>query len=175
MEKFEQAKKEIERLPRELVKHQDLYNKEAQPLISDLEYDRLVDQLIALEERYPELKAADSPSQRVGSDLNSEFPEVPHTVMMLSLDKTYTPEGILEWIEKSNKRVGHPLTYIVEEKIDGVSLVLYYEEGLLARAVTWGNGGVGNDITPNAKTFGTIPLRLSQPLNIAVQGAILLP
>ena len=99
MEKFEQAKKEIERLSRELVKHQDLYYKEAQPLISDLEYDRLVDQLIALEERYPELRAVDSPSQRVGSDLNSEFPEVPHTVMMLSLDKTYSPEGILEWIE----------------------------------------------------------------------------
>ncbi len=175
MEKFEQAKKEIERLSRELVKHQDLYYKEAQPLISDLEYDRLVDQLIALEERYPELKAADSPSQRVGSDLNSEFPEVPHTVMMLSLDKTYTPEGILEWIEKSNKRVGHPLTYIVEEKIDGVSLVLYYEEGLLARAVTRGNGVVGNDITPNAKTIGTIPLRLSQPLNIAVRGEVFLP
>ena len=175
MEKFEQAKKEIERLSRELVKHQDLYYKEAQPLISDLEYDRLVDQLIALEERYPELRAVDSPSQRVGSDLNSEFPEVPHTVMMLSLDKTYSPEGILEWIEKSNKRVGHPLTYIVEEKIDGVSLVLYYEEGLLARAVTRGNGVVGNDITPNAKTIGTIPLRLTQPLDIAVRGEVFLP
>lgn len=170
MEKREHAKIEIEQLSRELLKHQDLYYKEAQPLISDLEYDRMIDRLKTLEERYPELRAVDSPTLRVGSDLNSEFPEVPHTVMMLSLDKTYTTAGILEWIEKSNKRVGHPLTYIVEEKIDGVSLVLYYEQGILSRAVTRGNGIVGNDITTNAKTIGTIPLKLPQPLNIAVRG-----
>ncbi len=175
MEKREHAKIEIEQLSRELLKHQDHYYKEAQPLIADLEYDRMIDRLKTLEERYPELRAVDSPTLRVGSDLNSEFPEVPHTVMMLSLDKTYTTAGILEWIEKSNKRVGHPLTYIVEEKIDGVSLVLYYEQGILSRAVTRGNGIVGNDITTNAKTIGTIPLKLPQPLNIAVRGEVFLP
>ncbi len=175
MEKIEMARQEIAHLSTEVRKHQDLYYKAAQPVITDREYDRMLDRLIYLENLYPTLKAVDSPSLRVGSDLDSSFPEVAHTVAMLSLDKTYAPQGILEWVTKTSKRIDEPLSFVVEEKIDGVSLVLYYEEGYLARAVTRGNGIVGNDITPNAKTIGTIPLKLSKALNIAVRGEVFLP
>lgn len=174
MDGFDQAKKEISELSNELRRHQYRYYVEAKPEISDLQYDRMIDRLIDLESRFPELKLPDSPSQRVGSDLGSSFPEVVHSVPVLSLDKAYTTESILQWIERLGKRGEQRLSFVVEEKMDGVSLVLYYEHGLLVRAVTRGNGSVGNDVTANAKTITSIPLRLTQPLDIAVRGEVFL-
>lgn len=174
MDGVEQAKREMEKLSEELRKHQYRYYVEAKPEISDMQYDRMLDRLIDLERQYPSLKSPDSPSQRVGSDLGSSFPEVAHSVPVLSLDKAYTDESILQWIQRLRNRGEQRLSFVVEEKMDGVSLVLYYEEGLLVRAVTRGNGYVGNDVTANAKTITSIPLRLKEPLDVAVRGEVFL-
>ncbi|MDD3942072.1 MAG: NAD-dependent DNA ligase LigA [Sphaerochaetaceae bacterium] len=171
---IEQAKQEIARLSEVLRRHQHLYYVEAMPEISDLEYDRLVDSLLFLESQYPDLRLPDSPSQRVGSDLGVGFPEVRHTIPVLSLDKAYTTDAVLQWMKRTRERGETHLSFTVEEKIDGVSLVLYYEKGLLARAVTRGNGSVGNDVTANAKTIQSIPLRLPKPLDVAVRGEVFL-
>lgn len=174
MDGAEQAKREMEQLSEELRKHQYRYYVEAKPEITDMQYDRMLDRLIDLERQYPSLKSPDSPSQRVGSDLGSSFPEVAHSVPVLSLDKAYTDEIILQWIQRVRNRGEQRLSFVVEEKIDGVSLVLYYEKGLLMRAVTRGNGYVGNDVTANAKTIASIPLRLTEPIDVAVRGEVFL-
>lgn len=174
MEAFEYGREEVAKLSEALRRHQHLYYVEANPVISDLEYDRLMNRLIELEEKYPELLSPDSPSQRVGSDLGSSFPEVSHSVPVLSLDKAYSAEAIVQWIGRVRSRGEQQLSFVVEQKMDGVSLVLYYEQGLLVRAVTRGNGFVGNDVTANAKTITSIPLRLSQPVTIAVRGEVFL-
>jgi len=157
-----------------LLEYQRAYYVDGRPLVSDLEYDRLFDELLALEKEHPSLRTPDSPTQRVGSDLTSDFPEVEHTIPVLSLDKAYSDGEILNWISKTMKNTGENLSFVLEEKIDGFSVVLYYEKGLLVRAVTRGNGFVGNDVTANAKTIQTIPLRLTQPIDIAVRGEIYL-
>lgn len=157
-----------------LEKYQRAYYVEGRPLVSDLEYDRLFDELSLIEKENPSLRTPDSPTQRVGSDLTSDFPEVEHTIPVLSLDKAYSDGEVLNWISKTMKNTGENLSFVLEEKIDGFSVVLYYEKGVLSRAVTRGNGFVGNDVTANAKTIQTIPLRLSEPVDIAVRGEIYL-
>ena len=147
----------------------------AQPTVSDQEYDRLFDELLRLEREHPELRQPDSPTARVGSDLSLELPEVAHTVPVLSLDKAYTAAEVRAWMEKTSAAGGMPLSFTVEEKIDGSAIVLYYEAGRLARAVTRGNGVVGNDVTANVRTIRAVPLRLPEPLEVAVRGEIFLP
>jgi DNA ligase (NAD+) len=172
---FEQSiEDEILQLRETLRQYQHEYYIEAKPTVSDLTYDRLMDRLIQLETENPQYRLSDSPSQRVGSDLNADFPEVSHTVPILSLDKAYTPTALLQWIEKSENRGDNSLSFVIEEKIDGVSMVLYYEKGLLVRAVTRGNGYVGNDVTTNIKTIGSVPLRLKEAVTIAVRGEVYL-
>ncbi|HEY9594735.1 MAG TPA: NAD-dependent DNA ligase LigA, partial [Spirochaetia bacterium] len=143
-------------------------------VVSDAEYDRLFDQLVALETEFPDLALPDSPTRRVGSDLTQELPEVRHTVPVLSLDKSYTAEELSAWIGKTVRATERPLSFVCEEKIDGSSIVLYYEKGVLARAVTRGNGEIGNDVTGNVKTIGAVPLRLSRDVTVAVRGEIFL-
>ncbi len=104
-----------------------------------------------------------------------DFPEVAHTIPVLSLDKAYSSEAVLQWMQRTETKGGSTLAFVVEEKIDGVSIVLYYEDGLLVRAVTRGNGFIGNDVTGNIKTIGAVPLRLKQPLSLAVRGEVYLP
>lgn len=146
----------------------------ARPTVSDREYDRLFDELRRLERDHPELRQPDSPSARVGSDLNAELPEVAHTVPVLSLDKAYAAAEVSAWMEKSSAAAGLPLSYTVEEKIDGAAIVLYYEAGRLARAVTRGNGIVGNDVTANVRTIRSVPLLLAEPVTVAARGEIFL-
>jgi DNA ligase (NAD+) len=148
---------------------------DGRPEVSDQEYDRLFSRLRELEEQWPELRRNDSPTVRVGSDLSSDFPEVDHTIPVLSLDKAYNAGEITAWMQRTGKREKSGLTFVVEEKIDGVSIVLYYEEGILARAVTRGNGFTGNDVTANVRTIGAVPLRLTEAVDIAVRGEIYLP
>jgi len=167
--------REAERLRELLRRYQHEYYVLAHPSVSDQEYDRLFDRLRELERLHPELDREDSPTRRVGSDLTQELPEVPHTVPVLSLDKAYTAGELEAWVRKTEKSVGRRLSYVAEEKIDGSSIVLYYEQGKLARAVTRGNGLVGNDVTGNVRTIGAVPLRLPQPLTLAVRGEIFLP
>ena len=174
MNELDHIQQEIKRLTDALNTHQHRYYVEAMPSISDQQYDLMMDQLIELEQRYPELATADSPSQRVGSDLGSSFPEVPHTVPVLSLDKAYDEQALLQWMHRTGAKGAQPLSFIAEEKMDGVSLVLYYERGVLVRALTRGNGFVGNDVTTNAKTIRSIPLRLTEDIDIAVRGEVFL-
>ncbi len=171
----EEIQKEIRELSDLLTLYQHAYYVENAPKVSDLEYDRLYDRLVELENKYPRYRFPDSPSLRVGSDLNSDFPEVAHTIPVLSLDKAYSSDEVLSWMEKTARKSNRDLTFIVEEKIDGASIVLYYEKGLLVRGVTRGNGTVGNDITPNVRTIRSVPLKLSEPVDIAVRGEIFLP
>ncbi|MGN0831227.1 MAG: NAD-dependent DNA ligase LigA [Candidatus Ornithospirochaeta sp.] len=170
-----EVKEEMFSLAQKLKIYQDTYYKEGKSLVSDSEYDRLTDRLIALEKEFPEFAAPDSPTKRVGSDLTNDFPEVQHTIPVLSLDKAYSDESVLDFFSRSIEKKGGELSFAAEEKIDGISMVLYYEDGILVRAVTRGNGSVGNDVTPNIVTIPSIPLSLPEPLDIAVRGEVYLP
>jgi DNA ligase (NAD+) len=167
-----EAKKEIERLSRELLRHQYLYYVKAEPEISDLEYDKLFDKLVQLEKKYPQLASENSPTKRVGSDLDNSFPEREHTIPVLSLDKEYSILGLEKWVAKTIKNTQKDLSFVVEEKIDGASMVLYYKRGRLDAALTRGNGLVGNDITENARTIKQIPLVVDLAFDFAVRGEI---
>ena len=136
---MDDVRKEIEDLSAKLTKYQDAYYKDGISLVPDSEYDGLWDKLKDLEDKYPEYALPDSPTKRVGSDLTNEFPEVRHTIPVLSLDKAYSRQEVLSFFSKSIEKEGGELSFVAEEKIDGISMVLYYEDGLLARAVTRGN------------------------------------
>ncbi len=166
------VKDRIEALSQKLLAYQKAYYVDGQSLVSDTEYDGLFDELVRLEAENPEYAYPDSPTKRVGSDLSSEFPEVKHTIPVLSLDKAYSEEEILSFFNKSIVKEGEKLSFVAEEKIDGISMVLYYVDGILDRAVTRGNGEVGNDVTDNIKTIHAVPLKLPEPLNLAVRGEV---
>lgn len=157
-----------------LTEYQRAYYVTGRAIVSDMEYDRLFDELLLLEKEHPEIRTPDSPTQRVGSDLSSDFPEVQHSIPVLSLDKAYSDSEILAWIRKTMKNTEQELSFVLEEKLDGFSIVLYYEKGVLSRAVTRGNGSVGNDVTANVKTIYAVPLRLTEPVDIAVRGEVFL-
>lgn len=165
-------RKEVRELVDRLLGYQRAYYVEGKPLVSDLEYDRLFDMLKRIEEENPGFVFPDSPTLRVGSDLTNDFPEVRHTIPVLSLDKAYSTSEVLAFFEKNIRKEESMLSFVAEEKIDGVSMVLYYENGILVRAVTRGNGEVGNDVTPNIRTIGSVPLSLPEPLTIAVRGEV---
>lgn len=168
--------KKIRHLSEKLRLFQHEYYVLAHPSVEDSEYDRLFDTLVQLEKEYPQYLFTDSPTQRVGSDLSSEFPEVNHSIPVLSLDKAYSVEELVSWSSRiAIKSEDTPLSFVVEEKIDGISIVLYYEEGVLTKAVTRGNGFIGNDVTANVKTIGAVPLRLAEPISLSVRGEIYLP
>lgn len=155
----------IDELVHSLNEHNYRYNVLAQPAISDREYDQLLRELQDLEESHPEHLRADSPSQRVGSDLSKSFPTVVHRTPMLSLENTYSGDEVREFVERMERELpNRDLTYACELKIDGVALSIHYEQGLLVRAVTRGDGTQGEDITPNVRTIRTIPIRLREPL-----------
>ncbi len=165
-------KKRIEALAARLLKQQYLYYVQARPEISDEEYDRLFDELLRLEKRFPQYAAANSPSRRIGSDLDNTFPEKPHSVPVLSLDKFYRTEEIGQWLSKTAAAAGNNLGFTVEEKIDGASIVLYYERGELQHALTRGNGQLGNDVSANVRTIIQVPLRVDELSPFAVRGEI---
>lgn len=165
-------KKRMDRLAAELLKHQYLYYVQARPEIGDEEYDRLFDELLRLERRFPQYAGENSPSRRIGSDLDNAFPERAHAVPVLSLDKLYRPEEIGQWLAKTATAAAGAVGFTVEEKIDGASIVLYYERGELHHALTRGNGVLGNDVTANVRTIGQVPLRVAEPSPFAVRGEI---
>ena len=166
-----QAAAEIERLSEEIRRHEHAYYVLARPQIADAEFDRLLETLIELERRHSELRGADSPTRRVGSDLTRDLPEVEHTVPVLSLDKAYDMADVERWMAKA--RAADPgAAFVVEEKIDGTSILLHYRDGVLEQAVTRGNGRTGNDVTENVRTIRTVPLRLTAPETLAVRGEI---
>ena len=141
------------------------------PTITDQEYDRYMEELMRLEEAHPEFKKIDSPTQRVGSEVISEFKKVTHEIPMLSLGDIFNEEEIILFDERVKKVVPNP-KYVAELKIDGLSVSLLYRNGELVRAATRGDGVTGEDITHNAKTIKDIPLRINKPIDIEVRGEI---
>jgi DNA ligase (NAD+) len=166
------TKKKIEELSKEILRHQYLYYVKAQSEISDKEYDRMFDELLELEKKYPELASENSPTKRVGSDLDNAFPEKEHTIPVLSLDKEYTGEELEKWLTKTIKNANQELSFVVEEKIDGASIVLYYKTGQLESALTRGNGIVGNDVIENVRTIKQVPLVTGETTDFTVRGEI---
>ena len=165
-------KKRIEELSKELLRHQYLYYVKAEPEISDREYDRMFDELVELEKKYPELALENSPTKRVGSDLDNAFPEKEHSIPVLSLDKEYSSEELEKWLTKTIKNANRELSFVVEEKIDGASIVLYYKTGQLESALTRGNGIVGNDVIENVRTIKQVPLVTDENSDFTVRGEI---
>ena len=156
-----EAEAKIKTLRKDLERHNRLYYLEAKPEISDHEYDRLMRELIDLEADFPEFATPDSPSQRVGGEPLKEFKTIEHKVPMLSLDNTYSREELQDFDGRVAKGLGDGhYDYFVEEKIDGVSIALVYEKGLLKLGATRGDGKYGDDITENIKTLGAVPLRI---------------
>ncbi len=157
----EKASKRIEQLVRDLNEHSYRYYVLGAPSVSDEEFDRLMVELEELESAHPDLVPPDSPTRRVGSDLSGSFPAVRHEVPMLSLDNTYSEADLVEFDARLRRELpGEALDYLAELKVDGVALSLTYENGLLVRGVTRGDGVQGEEITPNVRTIRSIPLRL---------------
>ena len=151
----------IAQLVEQLNEHNYRYAVLNDPVISDRAYDALMRELSDLEARHPDLIQPDSPTQRVTSDLTLQFPTVQHDVPMLSLDNTYSEDELRDFEDRIRRELpDEELQYVAELKIDGVALSLIYENGLLTRGVTRGNGTQGEDITPNVKTIKSIPIRL---------------
>ena len=162
----------------ELERHNRLYYQDAQPEISDRDFDTLMHELLELEGRYPELASPHSPSQRVGGAPVEGFEQVPHNPPMLSLDNSYNLDEVTEWVARVQRQVpDEALSFIAELKLDGVSISLLYEDGLLSQAVTRGNGSVGDDVTSNVRTLRSLPLRLSgePPTRLVLRGEIFMP
>ena len=141
------------------------------PTISDQEYDRYMQELIKLEEKYPLLKRDNSPTSRVGGTVIDEFKKVTHKIPMLSLSNVFNESDIIAFDERVRKEVSNP-KYVVEPKIDGLSVSLYYENGEFVRAATRGDGVVGEDITHNVLTIKNVPLKLRRDITIEVRGEI---
>lgn len=173
------VKEKILSLVQELKEHNYNYYVLADPTISDSEFDTKLKELDSLEQANPELLQPDSPTQRVGGAITKDFESFTHIRPMQSLGNSYSQEDIAEFDRQVREGVGdHPFTYILEHKFDGVSLSVHYENGILVRGVTRGDGVQGDDITANAKTIGSVPLKLrgdSWPQSLEVRGEVVMP
>ena len=172
-------KKRIEQLRRELHEHNHRYYVENQPSISDYDFDQLMHELQELEARHPEMADPNSPTQRVGSDLQTEFRQVAHKYPMLSLANTYSEQDVRDWYDAVSRGLaGEPFEVCCEMKYDGLSISLTYVDGQLVQAVTRGDGVQGDDVTQNVRTIRAIPLVLSSagyPHEFEIRGEILMP
>lgn len=172
------AKQRIQSLSRQLQEHNHKYYVLNQPEISDYEYDMMLKELQELERQFPDLAEPDSPTQRVGSDIDQHFEQVVHPTPMLSLDNTYNEQELADFDRRVRKEAGDKLTYVCELKYDGVAIGLHYENGKLVRAVTRGDGVQGDDVTGNVKTIRSVPLKLrgtDYPQVFEARGEIFMP
>lgn len=169
--------RQIEELRREIEEHNYQYYVLDQPVISDDQYDRLMRQLIQLEEQYPQLITPYSPTQRVGGQVQGGFTAVEHLVPMLSLSNVFSEAELQDFHRRVQSILGdEPVEYVVEPKIDGLAISLVYENGLLVRGATRGDGTTGEDISQNLKTVASIPLKLRQPVErLEVRGEAYMP
>lgn len=172
---FDQAKERVNELVTLLDRYSHQYYVLDQPTIPDEEYDKLYNELVELEELYPRLVQNDSPTQRVGGSLLEGFEKVAHDTPMLSLDNAFSKEDLKDFDRKVSDLVEKPYTYQCELKIDGLAVSLKYEKGKFKRAVTRGDGTVGENVTANVKTIKAIPLTLKEPLTIETRGEIYMP
>lgn len=172
------VKEQIEALRKELEQHNYNYYVLSAPVISDQEFDAKMKALQELEAAHPEFYDANSPTQRVGSDLTKDFVQVTHRYPMLSLGNTYSEEDVRDFYERVARSLNEPFEIVAELKYDGTSISLTYEKGELTRAVTRGDGTKGDDVTANVRTIRSIPLRLhgsDYPDVVEIRGEILLP
>ena len=174
-----EANKIISALIEKIKHHNDLYYQKSKSEITDLEFDKLLADLVKLEEQFPQLKLPDSPTQRVGGTITKSFATVVHQYPMLSLGNTYSQEELKDFDARVAKGLeGEPFEYYCELKFDGVSISLIYEKGLFLRGVTRGDGVRGDDVTQNARTIRSIPLRVkgkNLPAYFEVRGEVFLP
>jgi len=175
------AEARVEELRVQVEHHLYRYHVLDDPEIEDADYDRLYDELKALEEEHPELVKPDSPTQRVGAPPSERFGKVEHIAPMGSLDKVTTDEALLKWAADVRKRLGtdEPVAYVIEPKIDGSAVSLTYEEGRFVRGATRGDGMRGEDVTPNLRTIAAVPLALREggdaPPVLEVRGEVYFP
>ncbi len=181
-----QAEKRIKELSSEIEIHNHNYYVNDKPIISDFEFDKLLEELIALENQFPELLLSTSPSQRVGGAITKEFKSVKHTYPMLSLSNSYSTEDMIDFDRRVQEGLGlqsadlfssSTVKYVCELKFDGLSIGLNYTNGELTQAVTRGDGVQGDDVTTNAKTIRSIPLKLKGnfPSSFEIRGEIFMP
>lgn len=169
------AEKEIQKLHQLLNQYNYEYHVLDQPSVPDAEYDKLMQQLIQLEEQFPQFKTSDSPTQRVGGHVLDMFEKVQHEIPMLSLGNAFGEQDLRDFDRRITQAVGEDHSYVCELKIDGLAVSLRYENGLFVRGATRGDGTIGEDITANLRTVRSIPLRLNEPITIEVRGEVFMP
>jgi DNA ligase (NAD+) len=174
------AQQRLDELRGQVNHHLYRYHALDDPEISDAEYDRLFDELKALEEEHPDLITPDSPTQRVGAPPSERFRKVEHLTPMGSLEKVTDDQGLLKWADDVRKRLDsdEPVAYVIEPKIDGLAVNLTYENGVLTRGATRGDGRQGEDVTVNLRTIPSIPLRMQgrgAPPVLEVRGEVYMP
>lgn len=170
-----QAKARIEELRKTLEYHAKKYYDEDKPEISDFEYDMMMNELKSLEKQFPDLIDKESLTQKVGGHVKEGFKQVEHEIPLQSLQDVFSYEELRDFDERVRKQLkdnGKNLKYVVETKIDGLSMAIEYKDGKFVRAATRGNGLIGEDVTNNAKTIKTIPSELTEPVTIIVRGEV---
>jgi DNA ligase (NAD+) len=183
----EQAKHRIENLSREIEIHRLAYHVSDQPVISDEAYDSLMQELLELEQHYPEYVVGTSPTQRVGGEPLKAFRKVQHEVQQWSFDDIFDFSGLQAWDKKVKKLLEKEVQnskfkiqnflveYVCELKIDGLKMVLSYEKGVLVQGATRGDGAVGEEVTSNIRTIQSVPLKLTAPVSGVFVGEVWLP
>jgi len=170
------AAKRVEELTSLLDRYNYEYYVLNQSSVSDAEFDRLMNELKAIEEEHPALKSPNSPTSRVGGEVQSEFQKIPHKRLMLSLGNVYNEDELRDWAKKTQAKINSPsLDFVGEVKIDGLGISLVYEGGELKYAVTRGDGVMGEDVTANIKTIRSIPLRVPERRSFEVRGEVYMP
>ncbi|NER41884.1 NAD-dependent DNA ligase LigA [Bacillus megaterium NBRC 15308 = ATCC 14581] len=172
---FETAKSRVQELRDLLNQYGYEYYVLDQPSVPDAEYDKLMNELIEIEESSPELKTADSPTQRIGGQVLDAFEKVQHQTSMLSLGNAFNEEDLRDFDRRVRQAVGDEFSYVCELKIDGLAVSLRYEDGYLVLGATRGDGTTGENITENLKTIRSIPLRIKEPLSMEVRGEAFMP
>ncbi|MDC3077546.1 NAD-dependent DNA ligase LigA, partial [Flavobacteriales bacterium] len=165
----------INHLRDELHHHNYLYYVKNSPIISDYEFDKKLNELIKLENKFPEFLDMNSPTMRVGSSLSNEFNSINHNFQMYSLENSYSIDDLKEWEKRIKKKLGiENISYCCELKLDGVSVSLSYKNGNFVQGLTRGDGITGDDITENLKTINTIPLKIKNHLNFDIRGEVVI-
>lgn len=184
MPQAKDVRRKVEELRAEIRRHEHLYYVLDAPEISDAEFDRLLNELKALEAAHPELVTPESPTQRVGGKPREGFAKVQHSRPMLSLDNAYNEQELREWERRVHELSGRSaVEYVCELKLDGMSLAIHFDDGLFARAVTRGDGSVGEDVTANVRTMRSVPLtvpaetlkKARMPAEFEVRGEVIMP
>lgn len=171
----EEAEKKIEELRDEIRENEYRYFVLDEPKISDAEFDELMRELLDLEDQFPELITEDSPTQRVGGEVLDEFEKVEHSTDLLSLDNTFNDNELRDFDSRIQKNIpGENYEYVVEHKIDGLSAVVRYEDGVFKLGATRGNGEIGENITENMKTIRSLPLKIRDKSPLELRGEIYL-